>query len=281
MKKQTKIWLITATALIVTGLILFSAVMTVYNWDFKKLSTEKYETKAYEISEDFSNIKINTDTADVVFAASDDGICKVVCYQNVKIKHSVYAEDGTLNICSTDKKKWYMNIGISFISPKITVYLPKSEYNTISVKESTGDITLKKLSADTVDLSVSTGEIFISDVNCKNIKSGGSTGDITLKNVNAEEKISLKRNTGDIKLQQSLAKEISLKASTGDIKLDRCDAADISVKTSTGNVNGTLLSEKVYKAHSDTGNVNVPKSSGNEKCSIQTDTGDIVIKTNK
>ena len=65
MRKTAKIWLVIAASLVFVGLIMFAAVMSEYKWDFSKLSTGKYETNTYEISEEFSNLSMNTDTADI------------------------------------------------------------------------------------------------------------------------------------------------------------------------------------------------------------------------
>ena len=63
---STKIWLITAAVLILGGCIIFGAVMSMLNWDFTALSTVKYRTSSYEISEEYDSILINVDVADVV-----------------------------------------------------------------------------------------------------------------------------------------------------------------------------------------------------------------------
>lgn len=53
MKTRTKVWLIIAASLVLTGCILFAGVMTALKWDFMELATVKYETNIYEISEAF------------------------------------------------------------------------------------------------------------------------------------------------------------------------------------------------------------------------------------
>lgn len=279
MSKRAKNWLIAAAALVAVGVILFVTVMTVYHWDFSLLSTDRLETNTYEIGEDFDDIKLDTETADILFAASNDGVCRVVCCEEENMKHSVGVQDGTLTVTVADDRAWYEHIGFSFRSPKITVYLPKAEYGSIVIKESTGDITVNAISAGTLDLSVSTGEIALSDVTCKgDIKATVSTGDIRAVNTACQNLIST-GSTGDISLKNTTASgEISLERSTGDIVFDGADAAEVVVKTSTGNVTGFFLSPKVFIAHSDTGNVHVPETTSGGKCKITTSTGDIKIK---
>lgn len=281
MSKCAKIWLIVALSLVLTGCILFAGVMTAMGWDFTKLSTVKYETNQYEIREDFRNISLMTDTADVVFVPSEDGKTSIVCYEQKKVKHSVAVQDGTLTIQMIDERKWYDYIGIFFGSPKLTVYLPEAEYGALSLKSSTGDIHVENITVGKMALSVSTGKVTVTDVvcqgdvtihvstgkasltnvACKNMKSDGDTGHMTLKNVIASEKISLER-------------------STGSIQFDGSDGAEIFVSTSTGSITGSLLSDKVFFAQTDTGRVDVPQSTTGGKCQLTTDTGNIQITVN-
>ena len=280
MSKSVKTWLIIAASLVVAGGMIFTGVMTVLKWDFTKLSTVNYETNEYKIGEDYKNISIITKTADVLFVTTKEET-SVVCHEQKNMKHSVSVQNGTLLIEIKDTRNWYEHIGINFGTSKITVYIPKAHYGEISVKSSTGDIGIEKITANTLDLCVSTGGITVSevdcsgdvkikvstgktnltDIKCKNLISGGNTGDVCLKNVIATEKFSIERSTGDIKLAAS-------------------DAAEIFIKTDTGDVKGSLLSEKVFVAQTDTGRIDVPKTVTGGKCEISTDTGDIKITVN-
>ena len=317
MRKTTKIWIVIAASLVFVGLIMFAAVMSEYKWDFSKLSTGKYETNTYEISEEFSNLSMNTDTADIIFALSDDGKCRVECYEEEKAKHSVAVQENTLVIKMIDERTWYDYIGINFGSPKITVYLPKAEYASLFIKESTGDIEIPKnfkfegvdissstgdvnffasasklikiktstgnvcvenTSAGTLDLSASTGRITVSNVIC-----GGdaninvSTGRTNLNNIECKN-LTSSGDTGDISLNHVIAAEkFSIKRSTGDVRFDGSDAAETLVETDTGDVTGTFLSEKIFFVETDTGSVDVPESITGGRCEITTDTGDIEL----
>ncbi len=280
MKTSAKIWLIAGASFVMLGVLIFAGAMTANHWDFSRLSTDKFETNTYEIKKEFTNIEIDTITADVIFTASDDGRCRVVCYEEKNVNHSVKVENGTLTVTVSDDRGWYDHVGISFHSPKITVYLPGTEYASLMISGSTGGIEIPGgFTFDSAALSLSTGDIYVSDVTftgdiwanvstgevklknvtCKNIFSAGATGDISLENVTAAEKFSIER-------------------STGDVILERSDASEISVKTSTGDVTGTLLSEKVFSTDSSTGDVSVPETLSGGKCRIVTTTGDISIR---
>ena len=268
----------------------------------------------------FSNILINTDTSDIIFAVSDDDKCKVICYEQENFEHSVIVQNNTLTIKIDDERRWYEHIGINFGSPDMTVYLPKGQYASLLIKGSTGDIEIpdkfkfenvdislstgyvnflasasslikiktstgniqtKDISAGALDLSASTGNIVLSRVSCEgDIKIKVSTGKTNITDTNCKNIIS-NGSTGDMTLTNVIAtKKFSLERSTGDIKFDRCDAYELSVKTDTGNVKGTLLTDKIFIPQTDTGKIKVPKTTTGGKCEITTDTGDIIISIN-
>lgn len=314
---MTKFWLILGIVLVIVGLIVFAGIMSAYNWDFTRLSTEQYETNTYDIKEKITGISINTNTADVVFVPTDDGTAKVVCYESVNLKHSVSVSEDTLNVTPVDQRKWYEYIGISFNTPKITVYMPKGEYASLSVKSSTGDveipdgfkfrnvditestgdvtsfatasgfvkiktstgdIKIENITASEIDFAVTTGKVTVTDVNCSGeINVKVSTGKAVLSDVKCEN-LTSSGSTGKLSLKDVIVSEkLSVKRSTGDVKLDRCDAGEVNITTDTGDIRGTLLSDKVFIAKSDTGKVNVPKTVVGGRCELTTDTGNIII----
>lgn len=344
MRNSTKRWLITAASLVLLGCILFAGVMTTLKWDFSKLSSARYETNVresskpfndtslttdttdsvryetniYEISEPFSDISLMTDTADIVFALSDDGKCSVECYEYENTKHSVTVEKDILVIKRVDTKSWYDYIGFHLGSPKITVYLPETEYTQLSIHESTGnmeipknfafsnvdiststgnvtfsadaqksvkiktstgDICVADSSAGSLDLSVTTGLVTVSDVSCTgDITVSTSTGKAILTDISCNGVIST-GTTGSISLTHVIAaNKFSIERSTGDVGFNSCDAAGLYVKTTTGNVSGSLLTEKVFITNTGTGSVNVPKTTAGGQCEIKTSTGDIKMK---
>ncbi len=315
MSKKMRIWLIVGASLILIGCIIFGSVMTMFKWDFSKLSTVGFETNEYEINDEFKNISLSTQTADIKFLPSENSKISVVCYEQKKVKHSVEVKENRLVIEAVDTRKWYEYIGINFGIPKITVYLPKGKYGAlwvnaktgdtlisedfsfesveisqstgdveclasasgnVKIKTSTGDINLKNASINELDLTVSTGHITAENISCNgDIKLRVSTGKTKFNNITCKNIIS-SGSTGDLTLNNVIADEkISANRSTGDVKFERCDAAELLVETSTGNVTGSLLTDKVFITETDTGKVNVPKSVTGGRCEIETNTGNI------
>jgi len=318
MSGKTKIWLVTAFSLILIGTVIFMGVMFTLKWDFTMLSTIKYETAQHIINESFDSVFVDTDTADVVFALSESDECSVRCYERENETHKVSVKDGTLEIKLLDERKWYQHIGISFASPKITIYLPMESYRSLSVKAdtgkvdipsdfrfesidvsvstgdvrcdasasgrakiktSTGDIRINNISVDTLDLAVSTGAVRVYGLECaKELSLVVSTGKTTLSDVLCGS-LSTNGSTGGITLKNVIVSgKLSVKRSTGGVKLEGCDAAEIYIKTSTGSVKGSLLSQKIFIVDTDTGSKKVPDSLEGGRCEIITSTGDIKIE---
>ncbi len=317
MNKKMKISMIIASALILVGAMTFAAVMTVYGWDFKELTTVEYSKETYVFEENVENISFTSDTVDITFLASSDGKCKVVTYLPETEDHTVTLTDGTLSIKRDGGFNWKMFAQINFRSPKITVYLPETEYsslniktstsdvkisngftfdtinikvstghvkcyasakNNLKIKASTGDVLVKDMLAGNVDIKTSTGNIELVGVVCGDIKTKVSTGDIDLVSVSCKS-FTANGDTGDVELKNVIATEkFTIRVDTGDVEFDRSDAPEIYVKTDTGDVEGTLLTEKIFITKTDTGKVKVPASLTGGKCEIVTDTGDISIK---
>ena len=297
----------TLLLIIVLGLIL----------TMSSCGTSSYETNIYDINEEFNDIYIIADTADITFEPSNDGICRVSCYEDTKARHIVEVQDGTLTVKVVDEKKWYDYIGVNFISPKITVYLPKAEYSSLAIEESTGNIEIpKNFEFEAIDISLSTGDVncyasatadlkitaSTGDINVINARVGSidltvSTGNISASGITCNGDIGIRTTTGETYLTDIVCKSVtssgstgniflnnvvaeeklSIERSTGDIRLDASDAAEIYITTSTGNIEGDLLSEKVFIVRTDTGRIDVPNSITGGRCEITTDTGNIKI----
>ncbi len=318
MNKKSTAWIIVAAVFIVAGIALFTVVMATNKWEFDKMSTSEFKTNTYDITEDFSDISADLITSDIVLKASEDGTCKVVCYEDEKVKHTVSVQNGTLTIKAIDKREWYNNIGINIETPKVTVYLPKNEYDlytvngttgdvtipdgfrferisivlttgdvecfadvteAIDINLSTGDITLENITSAEINATVTTGEIYALNVVCSgNVKTKVSTGKTELINIQCVSMIS-EGTTGDLLLENVMVSgKISAERSTGDIRIKNSDAAELILTTTTGHIIGSLLSEKVYITKTSTGSIDVPGSANGGKCEVTTSTGDIIFK---
>lgn len=302
MRKSTRIWLITAAALIAAGTVILTGVMIFCNRDFKKLGTEKYETKICEITETFKDLSLKNNTADVFLVPTNSEKCTVEFYQSKNHQYTAVVENETLVIIESadSTEEWYgYYINIDFDNPKITVYLPQTEYNSLLIKGSTGNIDIPKnfkfeninisvstgnvtcsaSATDTAKIELSTGNMNLENATAKVFDLKTSTGNTDIYNVNCENLIS-KGTTGDITLRNVICIEkFSAERSTGDVTFNGCECGELFIKTTTGDVNGKLLTAKNFNVKTNTGSVSVPQNNSGGKAEITTTTGDIIIKT--
>lgn len=310
--------MVAALILLGMGVLMGGMAFVASGFDLGKLSTSKSVTETYAIEDDFQNIKIDVNTEKVVFAASGDGSCRVVCFEQEKDPCNVRVDGQTLIIDKAERHRWIWNIGIVTYRPEVTVYLPEALYGELSVKTDTGDVDLPgdfsfegiTVKSDTGDVSCAasasgnisaqtdTGNIKLSGLSASGMELKSDTGAMELSNINLTGDLVIKEATGRVEMENVSCRnltsngdtgrltlvnvvargEFNLERDTGNIKFDRCDAETIYVRTATGSVTGSLLTDKVFITETDTGRVEVPKTITGGRCEITTDTGDIRIE---
>ena len=246
--KKSIIWIVTISVLLIASILLYSLARPC-----------ELETHEYEILENFKDIKITTDTADIQFILSEKPNSFIVCEEEKNARHSVIVKENTLRIEVDDNKKWYEYLDINFCTPKITVYLEKSVYGNISLETDTGNILLDNI--------IATGKLVTET----------DTGNVNFEVCDASE-VFIKTDTGNVLLDDVITTgKLAIETDTGNVSFEACDASEAFIKTDTGNVTGSFLTDKVVFAESDTGNIDIPKVIADEKCEIITDTGNIKI----
>lgn len=317
MDKKTKIWLVVAASLVLVGCILFGGILSMQNWNLKKLSSVAYVDNQYAIEETYQSISVVAKTADVVFVPSENGESAVFCHEQANLQHRVEVKDGCLTVTVQDTRKWYEYLSFGFDTPKITVTIPQGAYGSLTVKTNTGAVNVAKaFFFDSVDITAttgivtssasatgkvkiktSTGSIRVEDVAAGQLEFSVTTGRVTASNITCTGDMTVKVTTGkaslthvrcknltstgvtgDLLLENVVATEkLSVKRTTGNVKLVGCDAGELFFKASTGYVKGNLLTDKIFIVQSDTGRIDVPKTVTGGRCEITTDTGDIKI----
>ncbi|MBR6380566.1 MAG: DUF4097 family beta strand repeat protein [Lachnospiraceae bacterium] len=254
-----KKWAVAAGILLGVGVIISAVSFAVLGCDWNRLSTQEYVTNTHTPEGDFRDIRIETDTEDLLFVMTTDSTCTVVCHEEAENPFEVRIQNGTLLIDRPAKTRMHLQFGIITESPSITVYLPTKEYGEISLKTDTGDVTLSGIRlTGNLEIREHSGRISLTDLSCADLTVRSDTGDQTLTNVAASGAMTLTTDTGDV-------------------RFDRSDASSLQIKTDTGDVTGSLRSDKIFTTKSDTGTIEVPDSTAGGPCDISTDTGDIRI----
>ena len=261
MLNGNKTWIIIAALLIVVGAGLFTVAMSLNGWNFTKLSTRPYITKSHEITDSFTNITVNTNTADIVLLPSEDGICRVTCTDDEHVTYEVAVRDGTLEINPFYKKKnWYEYIAINFGQSKITLELPEAAYGALLIRKSTGKIEVPEdFAFESLDIQTSTGDVSV------------------LAAVSGDLKIHT--GTGDIWMDGSTPTSVDLSVSTGDIHADRIACfGNVTVSVSTGKTYLTDLTCKNLNTTGNTGDITLKNVIAEQAFSITRTTGDVTLE---
>ncbi|MBR5743311.1 MAG: DUF4097 family beta strand repeat protein [Clostridia bacterium] len=309
-----KAFLITGAVLVLLGLALFLGACASAGFDFSRFEAES-EINTYTLDEEFRNIDVRVDAADVTFAPADGGGFRVVAEEREGVRLSIAAEDGTLKLVLKDERPWNERITVFSGSLSLTVYLPSEKYEALRIESVTGDVTVgapfafasAEVSASTGDVSwgasvdgslaicTGTGKVRIENAEAGVISLSVSTGSVSLDSVTIEGALSISVGTGKtelagvtcrsfassgatgkITLKKVLVREAaSIERSTGDVAFEDSDAGSLSVKTTTGSVAGTLSSEKIFSVKTTTGSVSVPDTTAGGRCEITTTTGSV------
>ena len=255
---RTGVLIVIGIALILSGALIFVTVMSINHWDFTKLETTSYTTNTYPIGDTFDNLHIQADTAKIILKPSDNGACRVVCFESEQQKHNVTVKDGTLTVSLTEnEQKWYHYIGINVKSPSITVYLPEQIYSSLTIRNNTGDITLPKpFQFRTIDIQCST-----SDIECE---------------AYATESLKIRTTTGDVDLENACMGDMEIAVSTGDIEIrDIVCQGDIRIECNTGDTELSHITCKNLTAKGNTGDMDLENVIASEKLSVNGNTTDI------
>ena len=218
--KKSIIWIFATFLLVlVAGIVLYNLARPY-----------ELETNEYEIKENFKDIKITTDTADIQFILSENPSSFIVCEEEKNANHSVTVKENTLRIEIVDDQKWYEDIGIKLRTPKITVYLGKSEYSNISLETDTGNILLDNI--------ITTG------------------------------KLAIKTDTGNVKFEACDASEVIIKTETGNVTGSFLTDKVVFAKSDTGKIDiPKVIADEKCEVITDTGNIKITIEQGNKNSS--------------
>lgn len=295
MNNTTKNWLIAASQLILVGVILFAAALALCSFDIKKLGTVDYVETTYEPIGNFENISVKVFTTDVKLVPSEDGKCRIVCYEDERVRHTAEVTDGALVIDTEDTRRWFGFISLSFTRPTMTVYLPQNEYGFLDISTDTGAVDIPKdfafesikidgqtgmvsCSASTegaVDIRLDTGAISLSDITAGSMKLRTATGSIKLSGGTVAEGIDISADTGAMKLENITCGDLRAKADTGLVKLGNISCAALHAETDTGHIElENVIGSGIFELKSDTGDIDLNGCDAAELY-IETDTGSI------
>ena len=206
--------------------------------------------KSWTISEDFQDIDVRVRISDVEFKASEDDVSRVVARESEKVHHEVTVYNDTLKIESVEENwKWFDLRSLFQMTPSVTVYLPKENYNKLFVSSTTGDIRIPGgFSFDEVKAEASTGDVSVAGTIRTTLSVKTSTGDITVKDFTANG-MELSASTGKITIGSGRAGydvvpsflsakigEVIVKVNTGALRMEDFACGSLETRGNTGSI---------------------------------------------
>ena len=288
MKKLYKKILFGGIASTLLGGVFFLVGCGANGFDFRFLSNDKIEQKEYiqDESKNITELSFAFDTTDFIVNFDENAQGVSVSYPQRQNKKGTNVSEITItetenSLSITEKPLFHISI-FDFNEKKLIVTLPTSQAYALSFKGDTGDVTVNAGgSFSNLTLKISTGNMSLSNVQADKLSATVSTGNIEVNSATVAGNFTTKASTGNTTLSSITAGSLSMKATTGSVKINGATVTDaVSMETSTGNI--TLLGE--VKASSltvlaDTGKIKAGEATIDATTlSFTTNTGDVSAK---
>ncbi len=288
MKKFTKIFVIFGVLFLIAGIALFTAGMTLSDWDFSKLNTALYVQREYTAAgKDITSLRVEFECADMTVETSAETDTIQISYPvrvDAEGKELSQAEfeitDGTL--CVTERNDTSDFLSWNLTTPKVQVVLPMKTYGNAEFVTDTGDICADGLSARTITLQTDTGDISAKNIAAaENLTLRTDTGNIGAENAEGKS-AAIGSETGDIRLRGTFrAESAQVLAETGNIDAESLDADTVLLQTSLGDISAAAAGnadDYALRIHTDLGEQNVYDAEGGPRAlTARTGSGNIRI----
>lgn len=227
--------------LLATGILSLAMVATLSGCSSSNSNTSKTATKSIGktitrdlSSEKFTNLTIDTDDTDIVFKKGSD---YKVTYSGGKKLLPLATQNGN-SLTIKENESTFFNIDYHQKTPKITITMPETALNNLSISNGDGDVSGGKLSAETATLSSEDGDITLDGLTTKNGKIKLSDGDLVIDKLKTSKGYDIKTEDGDVEVHKLNATGLSLKTEDGDIRVGsvRTDNSTYKKKANSKNV---------------------------------------------
>ena len=289
-----------AFLLLAVGGLMIGAAAVKGNFDIVNRKGLSDEMKTFEVTEAFTDIRVEDTEGNVCILQAPDGKCRVICPEKPdgSIYYTVTVRGGELSVQRHDNRKWYQHIGVSFGPQDVEVYLPEKAYGQLTACSTSGSIrvdegfTFENARLESTSGSVrmfsavkkvltaesTSGRVTIENASPETLSAYSSSGRIMLSHIRSAE-ISARSTSGKIELTDVIAeKTLYARSTSGGVALEDCDGGAIRLESTSGSVKGTLLSDKIFITDSTSGSVNISRSSAGGECEITTTSGSIEIR---
>ncbi len=287
--KLRKPYYIAACALLVGGMILTGISVAAGAWNVDKYAEAvNLKDRYFEVTEPFVSIDCQTDAMDVAVQSTEKDICTISATNMPDDYIHVTVKDGTLCIdAKQEKKNWYryFQFGIALPKPEVTISLPETVYERVTLHNDVGEIQVDDLKADIISVENDTGDLSLQGIICKNLSVFNDVGDTSLEQIQVREKLKIEQNTGEIEMRSCIGNGSGMICSdVGDVRMTESKLVRTSIVSDIGDVD--LRDCTLYdncKIENDVGDVTCVLYAEKDSCSVdaETDVGQITVNGEK
>lgn len=235
MKKGKKTALLVSGIAVAAGLVLAAAGLALMGGDLTVLDTETLDHHTHPIYGSVNNIDIQTVDSNITLLPSPDGSCSVLCTESERRPHQVSLDNGTLTIRQTGSTVSYF--GIWSEEPEVTVYLPEAHLQTLKLRSSSGDITVRKeFTFRSARLETASGTVRFSGNVSENLEVDTSSGDVLLTGCQVGGNARVKTVSGSQTLSRLSATALETGSSSGELLLENLTLRSVTGETTSAGI---------------------------------------------
>lgn len=286
MKKSVKILLTVSVLLILIGSAMMAgAWFAMANRPSEEMAAIEFVENTHTITENFSDIILNTQSSSIEILHSPDGVCRIVCDDSEKLYHKVSfqkSDAGTvLYIAQHSELQWYETLwGFHWQEdPVLSVYLPKSEYGVVDAASGSGDISIAPdFCFTTLSTSAISGNTKLSELCTENLQAYSSSGDISIQTLHVEDSIYLENVSGFTRAEDVSATQITTSASSDDTVLEGVSSDYLHATAVSGEIRvmgGTFRDTSYFETSS--GSIEISDSECGE-LTVQAVSGSVTLQ---
>ena len=191
------------------------------------------------VQEEINNISVNWKSGDLNIYKSEDDNIRIVQKSAYDLKEDqliqISIDNNTLTLKEGKSSFGFFIFGFGTRPSDVDVYLPEKEYDSISLKLTSGDITGNNVDSKNLDCNVTSGTVDISNINSDNVSFKLTSGDIKNNNIVCN-KLTAHTTSGRINMNGSM-KNMDLSVTSGEIDVDNEVLPDsLNAQTTSGNI---------------------------------------------
>lgn len=267
-----KITFLSILLLLLIALLLLGLLGPKYGFDYVQFF--HFENKiVYEntfSTEEFSSIKLDTTSSDIIVKNYEEQDIKVVIYDKNDKFIKVNTDNNQIHIYNKGEN---FCIGFCYTKKSIEIYLPNGNNMDVDIHSTSGNVKVNALLKDAL-VSTTSGNVEIEKTDYIQVES--TSGNIKIGD---SKKVELKATSGNIRVAKSNSGNI--KTTSGNIHMDIFEGIENStISSNSGNVTIDSINDIYIVANTTSGDIKLKDSNrfSEVELSIKTTSGNIKVK---